>query len=51
MQQKPCLQHAVTAFAASAKALELEAFQSKQARDAFDLLHNNDVDGIHQHQD
>lgn len=42
---------AVLTFAASGKALEQGALQSEQAKGTFDLLHDNDVDDIHQHQD
>lgn len=43
------LQLSLITFATSGKTLEQGALQSKQAEGAFDLLHDNDVDDIHQH--
>ena len=45
------LQLSLITVAASGEALEEGALQSKQAEGAFDLLHDNDVDDIHHHQD
>lgn len=56
VQAGPCngspahsLQLSSITFATSGKVLKQEALQAKQAEGAFDLLHDNDVDDIHQH--
>lgn len=50
MQRERCGQPAaLTASATRGKALEQGALPAKQARGAFDLLHDNDVDDVHQH--